>query len=299
MRLRPQRSRAHAGHADDAAVSGRQGGVSRCAAAVSHGRLLRAVRRRRQDGRPRARPGADQPRQGRKRGADGRLSLPSARKLPGQADRRRAAGGDLRAGRRRQAGQGAGAARGDAGRHAGTLTDDALLDPRASNYLAAVVPTASASGLAWVELSTGRFHAAAFPPPRAGRRAGADRPGRVPGQRRRRLPATATSDGAAMVTRRPAWAFSADTARDALLKHFGTASARRVRLRRRRRAGDPRGRRGARLSGRNAEGVAGAHRPAGAATRPATRWRSTKRRAAAWRSRARSATAAAKARCWP
>src|SRR3954454_7704549 len=62
----------------------------------------------------------------------------------------------------------------------GTLTDDALLDPQASNYLAAIVapsskpsrasrfsdqPTApddspALAGLAWVDVSTGRFHAA-------------------------------------------------------------------------------------------------------------------------------------------
>lgn len=38
----------------------------------------------------------------------------------------------------------------------GTITDDALLDPRANNYLAAVVD-GDPAGLAWVELSTGRF----------------------------------------------------------------------------------------------------------------------------------------------
>ncbi len=43
----------------------------------------------------------------------------------------------------------------------GTLTDDALLDPRQSNYLAAVAPGEPA-GVAWVELSTGRFLAASF-----------------------------------------------------------------------------------------------------------------------------------------
>src|SRR5215510_12690836 len=51
----------------------------------------------------------------------------------------------------------------------GTLTDDALLDPRQSNYLAAVSLPPSASngealaGLAWAELSTGRFFAAVIP----------------------------------------------------------------------------------------------------------------------------------------
>src|SRR5690606_12965192 len=44
----------------------------------------------------------------------------------------------------------------------GTLTDDALLDPRQSNFLAAIAPGETA-GLAWVDLSTGRFQAAQFP----------------------------------------------------------------------------------------------------------------------------------------
>ena len=39
----------------------------------------------------------------------------------------------------------------------GTLTEDAFLDPRASNYLAAVVEVRGRLGLAWIELSTGRF----------------------------------------------------------------------------------------------------------------------------------------------
>ena len=39
----------------------------------------------------------------------------------------------------------------------GTLTDDELLDPKTANYLAAVVEHGAKLGLAWVELSTGRF----------------------------------------------------------------------------------------------------------------------------------------------
>jgi DNA mismatch repair protein MutS len=39
----------------------------------------------------------------------------------------------------------------------GTLTDDELLDPKTANYLAAVVDHGAKLGLAWVELSTGRF----------------------------------------------------------------------------------------------------------------------------------------------
>lgn len=39
----------------------------------------------------------------------------------------------------------------------GTLTDDALLDPRQSNFLACVFPARKSVGLAWMELSAGRF----------------------------------------------------------------------------------------------------------------------------------------------
>src|SRR4051812_15889170 len=39
----------------------------------------------------------------------------------------------------------------------GTLTDDGLLDPRTANYLTAVVEAVGKLGLAWVELSTGKF----------------------------------------------------------------------------------------------------------------------------------------------
>src|SRR6476620_3770858 len=42
----------------------------------------------------------------------------------------------------------------------GTLTDEALLDPKTPNYLAAVVEVGGKLGLAWVELSTGRFSVA-------------------------------------------------------------------------------------------------------------------------------------------
>ena len=42
----------------------------------------------------------------------------------------------------------------------GTLTDDALMDPRAENLLAAVVERKGKLGLAWAELSTGKFEVA-------------------------------------------------------------------------------------------------------------------------------------------
>ena len=42
----------------------------------------------------------------------------------------------------------------------GTLTDDALLDPKESNFLSAVFPARDRVGIAWLELSTGRFQCA-------------------------------------------------------------------------------------------------------------------------------------------
>jgi len=39
----------------------------------------------------------------------------------------------------------------------GTLTDDALLDPRTSNFVASITQVRDVLGLAWLELSTGRF----------------------------------------------------------------------------------------------------------------------------------------------
>jgi len=46
----------------------------------------------------------------------------------------------------------------------GTLTEGALLDARASNWLAAVAPTASGIGLAWCDVSTGAFRTLACAP---------------------------------------------------------------------------------------------------------------------------------------
>ena len=123
----------------------------------------------------------------------------------------------------------------------GTLTDDALLDPRESNYLAAVVSdrngraasngpvqakgSPSLVGLAWVELSTGRFHAAVFPPLDAGRSTGADRPGRMLGRRAsRRSPCSAAKRLLGSETRPDVGVFAGDAPREALAKHFGTAT---------------------------------------------------------------------------
>jgi DNA mismatch repair protein MutS len=111
----------------------------------------------------------------------------------------------------------------------GTLTDDALLDPQASNFLAAIVlPTSSKAaepeaGIAWIDVSTGRFYAASF---------AADQ---VADQFARIAPAELLiSDDAPLpprewtnhetITRRPAWTFGRTTAHETLTKHFGTQS---------------------------------------------------------------------------
>jgi DNA mismatch repair protein MutS len=111
----------------------------------------------------------------------------------------------------------------------GTLTDDALLDPHSNNFLAAIAfPAAKASdrghntiGLAWVDVSTGRFCASAFPQSQL-----ADQLARI--QPAELLvsdeapPLPAGIAGGAIIAKRPAWSFGRTAAIDSLNKHFGT-----------------------------------------------------------------------------
>ncbi|HEX4149256.1 MAG TPA: DNA mismatch repair protein MutS, partial [Pirellulales bacterium] len=102
----------------------------------------------------------------------------------------------------------------------GTVTDDALLDPRESNYLAGIVPGEPA-GLAWVDLSTGRFLAAAVPGQRLAEELARVAPVEC-------LLSDDCGDApqlaGMLLTRRPAWAFAARHAWEVLQKHFGTQS---------------------------------------------------------------------------
>ena len=90
-----------------------------------------------------------------------------------------------------------------------------------------------------------------------------------------------------MATRRPAWAFSLQSARQTLLKHFRTASLEGFGFVEN--SGDDQAIRAAGavsgLPGRNAKEFAGPHRPADALPQPAGPWRSTNRAGGAWRSR--------------
>ncbi len=105
----------------------------------------------------------------------------------------------------------------------GTVTDDALLDPRTNNYLAAVVPGERQTGVAWVELSTGRFFAACLDAARLGDELTRIDPveclvvedeNPIPPHLAARL----------QITARPAWAFAAQTAQQTLARHFQTQS---------------------------------------------------------------------------
>jgi len=111
----------------------------------------------------------------------------------------------------------------------GTLTEESLLDAKANNFLAAIAPFGKHYGLAWVDLSTGRFLVQEIEPGQL-----LDELGRVSaaeclipdGQYRTEdsvieplRPALHTH-----WTPRPDWAFDPASGRKALLEHFGVAS---------------------------------------------------------------------------
>ena len=114
----------------------------------------------------------------------------------------------------------------------GTLTDDALLDPRENNYLAAIVlpPTAKNgdrwAGLAWAELSTGRFLAMTLPVERLGDELARVGPAEclVSDDDQSQWSQQMSGERPTMFTRRPPWAFGRESALSALEKHFQTAS---------------------------------------------------------------------------
>ena len=112
----------------------------------------------------------------------------------------------------------------------GTLTDDALLDPRESNFLAAVAYGVAGSkesepeaGLAWADFSTGRFFAAVFPVRQLGDELMRIGPSEcLLAEEAPSLPDYLSRD--CMITRRPAWAFSHESAESSLTKFFETNS---------------------------------------------------------------------------
>jgi DNA mismatch repair protein MutS len=123
----------------------------------------------------------------------------------------------------------------------GTLTDDALLDPRQSNILAAVCSfrpgskttpaTKSANGkaideaewvgIAWAELSTGRFEAGIFPKPAVRDELYRIEPSEVLLREDDGVTLSKDSLDPWMLTLRPAWQFGIDESQRTLHEHFG------------------------------------------------------------------------------
>ncbi len=112
---------------------------------------------------------------------------------------------------------------------AGTLTDDALLDPRAGNLLLAIFHPSPGKagqersawlGIAWVELSTGRFEAGAYPAHTVMDQIARLEPAEV--MLREDDSTLAKSELERWpITRRPSWQFGIDEAQRVLHEHFG------------------------------------------------------------------------------
>jgi DNA mismatch repair protein MutS len=109
----------------------------------------------------------------------------------------------------------------------GTLTDEELLDPKTANYLAAVVESGGKLGLAWVELSTGKFALT-----------GVSR-NELLDELARLMPAETLISELSIdapwvralrgqpvgaLTTRPSWDFQAEQARKTLFEHLGTTT---------------------------------------------------------------------------
>jgi DNA mismatch repair protein MutS len=116
----------------------------------------------------------------------------------------------------------------------GTLTDDTLLDPRASNHLVALAPSGNPRapvGVAWVELSTGLFQAADVERDRLADELNRLAPseclvGEMAGTAEAAplLERLRESLGALTVTSRPDWTFDPATARASLFNHFNIST---------------------------------------------------------------------------
>ena len=110
----------------------------------------------------------------------------------------------------------------------GTLTDEALLDPRESNFMASVWPSRSGSiGFAWLEVSTGRFFTTEFDPGTLADELARIRPTEClfPEHFKadQRLQPIFARSGLLATPRAP-WCWADESCRETLLKHFGTTT---------------------------------------------------------------------------
>ncbi len=109
----------------------------------------------------------------------------------------------------------------------GTLTDEALLDPREHNFLASLFPTGDRVGLAWLEVSTGEFFTTDLLPEQlADELARIQPPECLVPEDRLDDPSLRPLgfDGSLLITQRPPWSFAVEECRRILLTHFQTQS---------------------------------------------------------------------------
>jgi len=107
----------------------------------------------------------------------------------------------------------------------GTLTEDTLLDARAHNYLAALARTGAEAmlGLAWVDVSTGRFEAMALPPAALAAELARLSPGELLVAEGMERDAAVAQSGAALTVLPPA-RFDSTAAERRLKAHLGVAA---------------------------------------------------------------------------
>lgn len=111
----------------------------------------------------------------------------------------------------------------------GTITEEGVLDARESNYLAALSISGGRAGLAWVDLSTGRFHVAEVARERLLDELGRIAPAELlwTGELSAREPELAAElarEFANRLTERDPWRFEHGSALRALTKHFRVAT---------------------------------------------------------------------------
>ncbi len=111
----------------------------------------------------------------------------------------------------------------------GTITEDALLEGKSNNYLLAVLETNTAVGLSWVDLSTGRFYVEDIQGETLFDEFARLNPSEIllseeTVRTNTQFVERIRSECGGVITARPAWEFSKDTAYRILKEHFGTAS---------------------------------------------------------------------------
>ncbi|QDT21711.1 DNA mismatch repair protein MutS [Gimesia chilikensis] len=104
----------------------------------------------------------------------------------------------------------------------GTLTDDALLDPHENNFLASIYFGKSDIGLAWLELSTGRFLTSNTTAEHLVDELARIHPAECIFAEGNTALQNAIGHLDTMLTERPSWTFAEDECEKLLLSHFGT-----------------------------------------------------------------------------